>query len=240
MATLLRSTLVLVTMLFIAPVAQANVLTFDEPAFVHGTVVNSQYAPLVTISAQNVGGGPNLAVAFNSTLSNTQDPDLEGTFDSNNGALADAFDPGNILIIQENDSGCGDGTCNSPDDEGDRPAGIISFQFTRAIELLSLDFFDVETAEDGATANNRIRLYDTANTEVFANTYYTPDTGGDNMWDQVLFGQGLMGIGRIEVYMGGSGAIDNLVYNVVPVPAAIWLFGTALLGFIGFSRRTSL
>jgi len=26
----------------------------------------------------------------------------------------------------------------------------------------------------------------------------------------------------------------------VPVPAAFWLFGTALLGFIGFSRRTSL
>jgi len=26
----------------------------------------------------------------------------------------------------------------------------------------------------------------------------------------------------------------------VPVPAAIWLFGTALIGFIGYSRRTSL
>jgi hypothetical protein len=26
----------------------------------------------------------------------------------------------------------------------------------------------------------------------------------------------------------------------VPVPAAIWLFGTALIGFIGISRRTNL
>ena len=25
---------------------------------------------------------------------------------------------------------------------------------------------------------------------------------------------------------------------VVPVPAAFWLFGTALIGFIGISRRT--
>jgi len=33
-----------------------------------------------------------------------------------------------------------------------------------------------------------------------------------------------------------SGSID--VPTPVPVPAAIWLFGTALLGFIGFSRRT--
>jgi len=240
MTTLMRIKLVLVTMLFIGPVAQANVLTFDEATFTHGTVVDSQYAPFVTISATNVGGGPNLAVAFDSTLNNTQDPDLEGTFNSNNAALADNFDPGKFLIIQENDRGCGTGTCSSPDDEGSRPAGIISFQFNQAIELLSLDFFDVETAEDGSTLNNRIRLFDTANTEIFANTFYTPDTGGNNMWDQVLFGQGLTGIGRIDVYMGGSGAIDNLVYSVVPVPAAIWLFGTALIGFIGFSRRTSL
>jgi hypothetical protein len=28
--------------------------------------------------------------------------------------------------------------------------------------------------------------------------------------------------------------------SVVPVPAAFWLFGTALIGFMGFSRRTSL
>jgi hypothetical protein len=27
--------------------------------------------------------------------------------------------------------------------------------------------------------------------------------------------------------------------SVVPVPAAFWLFGTALIGFIGFSRKTS-
>lgn len=28
--------------------------------------------------------------------------------------------------------------------------------------------------------------------------------------------------------------------NAVPVPAAFWLFGTALIGFIGISRRTNL
>ena len=31
--------------------------------------------------------------------------------------------------------------------------------------------------------------------------------------------------------------IDNLQFSAVPLPAAIWLFGTALLGFIGLSRR---
>ncbi len=31
-----------------------------------------------------------------------------------------------------------------------------------------------------------------------------------------------------------------MIPQVVPVPAAVWLFGTALIGFIGFSRRTNV
>jgi hypothetical protein len=37
----------------------------------------------------------------------------------------------------------------------------------------------------------------------------------------------------------GHGDI-NIDLAAVPVPAAFWLFGTALIGFIGFSRRTSI
>jgi len=40
----------------------------------------------------------------------------------------------------------------------------------------------------------------------------------------------------------GSGSISHVaIYGVspVPVPAAFWLFGTALIGFIGYSRRIS-
>jgi hypothetical protein len=35
---------------------------------------------------------------------------------------------------------------------------------------------------------------------------------------------------------------DNFIgsLSVVPVPAAFWLFGAALIGFIGFSRRTTV
>ncbi len=38
----------------------------------------------------------------------------------------------------------------------------------------------------------------------------------------------------------GSKIIDNLVYSAVSVPASAWIFGTALIGFIGLSRRTSV
>jgi hypothetical protein len=31
--------------------------------------------------------------------------------------------------------------------------------------------------------------------------------------------------------------IDNMILSPVPVPAAVWLFGTALIGLVGFSKR---
>ena len=34
--------------------------------------------------------------------------------------------------------------------------------------------------------------------------------------------------------------VSGMSVNAVPVPAAIWLFGTALIGFIGFGRRTNV
>jgi hypothetical protein len=238
---------VLTSLIFAVPAAQAVVIDFN--GFANGTIMDDEYAIShgLTISAVNKSTGPNLAVIFDTTPSDpnssnfSADPDLIGPFDSINPALADGFDPENVLIIQENSSGCDLLSCSRPDDEGSRPAGIISFQFAKAIELLSLDFFDIETAEDGATPDNRIRLFDSeiGGNEIAANTYYTPNTNGDNLWNQILF-NGVTGVRRIEVYFGGSGALDNLKYNVVPVPAAFWLFATALIGFIGFSRRTSI
>jgi hypothetical protein len=34
---------------------------------------------------------------------------------------------GKIMIIQENQAGCGESFCSDPDDEGSRPAGTIEF-----------------------------------------------------------------------------------------------------------------
>ena len=222
--------------------ASAAVLDFEDFSgidFVHGTVVNTQYSD-VTISAENLSNGPDLAVVFDSGLSGTRDSDLEafrngragfGTLNSN---LNGDFTPGNILIVQENNDGCGDGICNAPDDEGSRPGGIITFYFAEAITLESIDFFDVEGAE---TAKNAIQLFDEYGMELNANEFYTPNTGGDNLWDQVVFN--VAGVSKVKVHFGGSGALDNLKYSVsaVPVPAAAFLFAPALLGFLGLRRK---
>lgn len=65
-----------------------------------------------------------------------------------------------------------------------------------------------------------------------------PSTGGDNMWTQLDFGS-IGGVREIVIELGGSGAIDNLQYQVIPVPAAAWLFGSSigLLGWIRLRNR---
>ena len=34
--------------------------------------------------------------------------------------------------------------------------------------------------------------------------------------------------------------VSGISVSAVPVPAAVWLFGTALIGFVGYGRRTSV
>ena len=51
--------------------------------------------------------------------------------------------------------------------------------------------------------------------------------------------------GIMDLFLDGfwpdGGAISHVaIYGVVPVPAAFWLFGTALVGFIGISRRRAV
>ena len=62
----------------------------------------------------------------------------------------------------------------------------------------------------------------------------TPDMAGDTL----SFGFGAVATGTTD---NGSGIFyDNLVFaevSPVPVPAAVWLFGSGLLGLVGVARR---
>ena len=60
-----------------------------------------------------------------------------------------------------------------------------------------------------------------------------------NIFD-ATFGLGIVDIDSNQniLSLAGRGVIDpGTGIGVVPVPAAFWLFGTALIGFVGFSRR---
>ena len=70
--------------------------------------------------------------------------------------------------------------------------------------------------------------------------------------DTVIFGDSWTDLYRVSIYKGvpywpaesaflpGIGVeVDNIVVNVVPIPAAAWLFGSALAG-LAFLRRKAV
>jgi len=47
----------------------------------------------------------------------------------------------------------------------------------------------------------------------------------------------------LDYYISGAGAemyVTAMTVSAVPVPSALWLFATALIGFVGLGRRTSV
>lgn len=129
------------------------------------------------------------------------------------------------MILHQNDT-CDADTCTDPNDQGARPAGTISFSFSRTVYIDSLDFFDIEGPEIGDVV-----LFGPGG--IVLNTLEIPDTGGDNQWARLLIG--IDGVIAMDVNMGGSGAIDNLEYTV-PLPAGLPLLLGAL-GALGLTWR---
>jgi hypothetical protein len=67
---------------------------------------------------------------------------------------------------------------------------------------------------------------------------------GRYLFDLATFGwDGEMEL-NLSDFWEGQGAISHVaIYgnvSAIPVPAAVWLFGTALIGFVGMSRRTTV
>jgi len=77
---------------------------------------------------------------------------------------------------------------------------------------------------------------------------FTPPTSGDNGVLEGSFDLSLLSLfdeakgGDVITYLTMSCVNDEAIVDAhisaVPVPAAFWLFGSALIGFIGISRRT--
>lgn len=224
--------------------APAGAAVLDFEGFGLGTIIDDEYANLgVTIRGDHYrqaarNEGVNVAAIFDTNNPTGGDDDLGATF-SNSRGLGD-LDPGNVLILHEQWKHCRNGvTCgNDPDDVGRRPyAGEFVIEFAEGVRLESIDFFDIEHEENGATPNNEIELFDVLGNPILDDMFFTPDTGGDNTWDRVDLG--VDGVGRLHIKMGGSGAIDNIVFSFVPevVPAANGVIALLLVGGAALRRR---
>lgn len=209
----------------------------DFESLNHGDIVNGQIAG-ININAINNGGGPDLAVVFDSTRTQTNDSDLEDAWDAGN--IPSQTVLGNLLIIQEHGP---DRAGNvDPDDEGSRPAGYFTFHFDQAISSFGFDLIDVE-AQGEFTAAYFASFHENGSllAKVNFSDLITRDSSivfGNNSANRITpFTLAELGIGafdEVHIGMGGSGAIDNLRYQVVPTPAAA---GVGLMLLTGLAAR---
>ena len=212
----------------------ATVLTFDEPLlFEHGIVVSEQYAFLgVHISANNYNRNFDLATAFDPKTSDTKDPDLQWEFDGGN-AQDTVLD--NVLVLSERDD-FDEGIVDRPDDEGGRVAGELIFDFDQVQSSIGFHVLDVER---GPEVDESALLFYLNNVLVDSVPFaalpgMTPGIAFEDNYANVVNPFAVSEYNRAVFVMGGSGAIDNVVFGI-PEPSVWLLFG--LSGLSLFVRR---
>ncbi|MBK1878572.1 VPDSG-CTERM sorting domain-containing protein [Pelagicoccus mobilis] len=238
-------------LLTVSASAITKTLTFDEGALAHGKIVTNDFESShgVVISGLNNDNGLELAVLFNSELTDTRDPDLQRT---GYGTDKDAWDGGNLdkdtvlnrlLIVQENNTGTRDGVADLPDDEGTRFSnkytGVLTFDFVQSIFSFGLDLIDVEgvrTPEDGA-----LKFFSGLNSVTVGFDSLGVTDWGDNKINRVspilASDHNLTSFDKVEVHLGGSGAVDNITWTVPDSGSTLGLAGLALLGLAAMRRR---
>lgn len=225
----MKFTMIALTAAAIASAANADILDFSD--LNHGDVVAAQYAGqgvnIATVNFDNLSN-PNLGVIFDTSLSGTADGDLEDPFSLGNTDLN--TDLGNILIISE------DGT---PNDEGSRPAGTITFTFDMLVQSFGFHVVDLESETIEESSLDFYRDGGLVESVDFADFL-----AGGSHDNGVIFGNNSInlisefavagGYNELVINVGGSMGFDNITYTV-PAPGALALFGMGAA--LGVRRR---
>ncbi|MDA0323255.1 MAG: hypothetical protein O2923_11150 [Verrucomicrobia bacterium] len=216
--------LIAATLFALSHRAHAEIL--DLSSFGHGQIITNVVTSngTIVISAQNLGGGPDLAVIFSTTNTGTRDPDIEGPPSGfwNGGNIPSNQVLGNAIILEEQSTDTdADGFIDTPFTEPDDEAGGGLIFFDLPTNALEASFFWVDYE---ASVNNFIHFSDGVNTNSiefteFSNTNSPFFTAGvveaDNAANEfvplnVADLTNLTFFTRFWFELDGSGAINNV------------------------------
>ena len=205
-----------------------------------------------------------LAVIFDTRLPNTADPDLEDPLGAANAEGEDGFlaypitpasggfgaarRPGHVLIRNNNDTGCGDGVCNNPNDDGSGTVFNVDFSnFDGGVSLLTIDILDLDD-ESASDELLTLAIFDEETGDQIGSDVEIvgADIGDRNVarLDLQHFFDGNAGVGRMQIELSSSGAWTNLAFSTtmspptqVPEPGSLALLAAGLAGLGLVHRR---
>lgn len=124
---------------------------------------------------------------------------------------------------------------------------IMTLEFERTVYISSLDFLDLYLNPDSLLGGEQARVtIDGTTPPYLVNATGTSGDGGYANLNLLALGGPVLGQTIEFTSFLGLGIQDDrdndyafagINISVVPIPAAAWLFGTALIGLVGFSKR---
>ena len=203
--------------------AQAGIITFNSSSPANNETTRTAWLNAVGVTA------PQYLVDFESGFSDGQNiSGVGGLFPA--GLVISDVPDGNA-IIESGSIGGSNPVGNFALEQDESPVLRLDFSsfLVDYVAFQDIDHTNVSiliTFEGGGTASTSLE---------------TTATGGDSAEFFGVFRNDMPRILYIDMDAAGDRqwAIDNIEYGVlpVPVPAAVWLFGSGLLGLVGAARR---